>query len=104
MAILGIVDNIFVIRYFELKTTLDSKHTPLSSLVEFAREIINNNSWERQMFVNDHLSRCQCHIYINHSDIYSSTHWRPYTRNYSLIDYSIVFPDNLKALLQNTDF
>ena len=104
LAILDIVDNTFVIRYFELKTTLDSKHTLLSSLVEFAREIINNNSWERQIFVNDHLSRCQCHIYINHSDIYSSTHWRPYTRNYSLIDYSIVFPDNLKALLQNTDF
>ena len=30
--------------------------------------------------------------------------WREYTRNYSLIDYSIVFPNNIKNLLKNTKF
>ena len=50
------------------------------------------------MFVNEKVSRCQCYIYINHNDYFKSDKWRQYTRNYSLIDNSIVFPNNLKEV------
>lgn len=103
LSILDIVDDIFVIRYFELKTTIDAEYNHNSSVVEFAREMVTNN-WYRDVVVNDRVSRCQCHIYINHSNYYNSRKWREYTRNYSLIDYSIVFPNNLKQLLKNSEF
>lgn len=35
---------------------------------------------------------------------FDSKKWREYTRNYSLIDYSIVFPNNIKSLLKNTQY
>ena len=102
-SILDRVDNTFVIRYFELKTILDAMHESHSSVVEFAREI-PANSYYRYVFVNEKVSRCQCHIYINHSDFYKTDKWREYTRNYSIIDYSIVFPNNIKSLLKDTEY
>lgn len=105
LSILDIVNDTFVIRYFELKTIIDADHSAHSSVVEFAREIPTNNYY-RDVYVNDRVSKCQCHIYIHHSDssYFDPKKWREYTRNYSLIDYSIVFPDNIKKLLKNTDF
>lgn len=103
LSILEHVNDTFVIRYFELKTIIDALHEHHSSIVEFAREIPNNN-WYREIVVNNRVSKCQCYIYIHHSDFYSSTKWREYTRNYSLIDYSIVFPNNIKKLLKNTEY
>ena len=103
LSILDYVNDSFVIRYFELKTTIDANHKHNSSVVEFAREIPTNN-YCRDIFVNERVSRCQCHIYINHSNYSNEKKWRKYTRNYSLIDYSIVFPNNIKKLLKNTEF
>lgn len=105
LSILNIVNDTFVIRYFELKTIIDSTHEPHSTVVEFAREIPTNNYY-RDVYVNDRVSKCQCHIYIHHSNswYFDETKWREYTRNYSLIDYSIVFPNNLKRLLKNTEY
>ena len=103
LSILDNVDDTFVIRYFELRTTIDSEHEHHSSVVEFAREIPTNNYY-RDVFVNERVSKCQCHIYIHHSDYFDDDKWRGYTRNYSLIDYSIVFPNNLKELLKDTEY
>lgn len=104
LSILDIVNDTFVIRYFELKTIIGADHTPHSSVVEFAREI-PTKTYYRDVYVNDRVSKCQCHIYIHHSNssYFDETHWREYTRNYSLIDYSIVFPNNIKKLLKNTE-
>ena len=103
LSILDNVDDTFVIRYFELRTTIDSEHEHHSSVVEFAREIPTNNYY-RDIFVNERVSKCQCHIYIHHSNYFDDDKWRGYTRNYSLIDYSIVFPNNLKELLKDTEY
>lgn len=104
LSILDIVNDTFVIRYFELKTIIGADHTPHSSVVEFAREI-PTKTYNRDVYVNDRVSKCQCHIYIHHSNsrYFDATRWREYTRNYSLIDYSIVFPSNIKKLLKNTE-
>lgn len=106
LSILDKVNDTFVIRYFELKTDIDAEHKCSSSVVEFAREIITDDYYST-VAVNDRVSRCQCHIHIYHfpSNHYmNDKHWREYTRNYSLIDYSIVFPNNIKALTQDTEF
>ncbi len=114
LSILDIIDGIFVIRYFELKTIIDANHNRNSSVVEFAREIPtdkNNRNYYgynygSSMYVNERVAKCQCHIYIYHHSGYyvNPEKWRQYTRNYSLIDYSIVFPNNIKKVLKNTDF
>lgn len=103
LSILDIVNNTFVISYFELKTIIDAQHEHHSSVVEFAREI-PVRSYYREIFVNERVSKCQCYIYINHSGYCDECKWRKYTRNYSLIDYSIVFPNNIKRLLKNTEY
>lgn len=103
LSILDKVNDTFIIRYFELNTIIDALHEHHSSVVEFAREIPNNN-WYRDVFVNERVSRCQgcIHIYHGNSGYFYPIKWREYTRNYSLIDYSIVFPNNIKKLLKNT--
>lgn len=105
LSILDYIDDTFVIRYFELKTIIDANHNSNYSVVEFAREIPTTNYY-RDVYVNDRVSRTQCHIYIYHHYGFNidDTKWRQYTRNYSLIDYSIVFPNNIKELLKNTEF
>lgn len=105
LSILDNVNDTFVVRYFELKTTIDALHNHYSSVVEFAREIPNNN-WYRDVFVNERVSKCQGCIHICHGDssYFNPVRWREYTRNYSLIDYSIVFPNNIKKLLKNTEY
>lgn len=102
-SILDIINNTFVIRYFELKTIIDALHKHHSSIVEFAREI-PSKSYDREVYVNERVSKCQCHIYINHSDYCDTGKWRKYTRRYSIIDYSIVFPNNIKKLLKDTEY
>ena len=59
-----------------------------------------------EVYVNGRVSRTQCHIYIYHGNGWyvNDKQWRQYTRRYSLIDNSIVFPNNLKKLLQNTEY
>ena len=105
LSILDKVNDTFIVRYFELKTTIDAQHEHYSSVVEFAREIPNNN-WYRDVFVNERVSKCQgcIHIYHGNSNYFDPAKWREYTRNYSLIDYSIVFPNNIKKLLKNTQY
>lgn len=105
ISILDKIKDTFVIRYFELKTVIDAAHEHNTSVVEFAREIPTDNYY-RDIYVNDRVSKCQCHIYIYHSNsgYFDTKNWRAYTRNYSLIDYSIVFPSNIKKLLKNTEF
>ena len=95
LSILDKVDNTLIVRYFELKTTIDSQHQAKSSVVEFGREIPDKTS-KRAVYVNDRVSRCQGCIHICHSNYYDERKWREYTRNYSLIDYSIPFPNNIK--------
>lgn len=97
------VNNTFVIRYFELKTIINALHEHHSSIVEFAREIPTRNYY-RDVFVNERVSKCQCNIYIHHSGYFDEKKWRQYTRNYSIIDYSIVFPNNMKNLFKNTEY
>ena len=103
LSILDKENDTFIVRYFELKTIIDALHEHHSSVVEFAREIPNNN-WYRDVFVNERVSKCQGCIHICHGDsnYFYPVKWREYTRNYSLIDYSIVFPNNIKKLLKNT--
>lgn len=105
LSILDYVDNTFVIRYFELRTVIDAEHNHNSSVVEFAREIPNNHYY-RYIFINERVSKCQSYIYIHHSnsDYINENKWREYTRNYSLIDYSIVFPNNIKKIMKNTEY
>lgn len=103
LSILDYINDTFVIRYFELRTIIDSLREHHSSIVEFAREI-PNSKYNREVFVNETVSKCQCHIHISHSGFYDEKIWRKYTRNYSIIDYSIVFPDNIKKLLKDTEF
>lgn len=103
LGLLDYVNNTFVIRYFELRTIIDAEHKHSSSVVEFAKEIVTD-SYYRDVVVNDRVSRCQCHIYISHSDYADSKKWREYTRNYSIIDYAIIFPNNIKNLMKNTEY
>ena len=105
LSMLDMVNDTFVIRYFELKSCIDAEHKHHSSVVEFAREI-PTNTYYRKVYVNDRVSRCQSHIYIYHGDngYFNPKKWREYTRNYSIIDYSIVFPNNIKRLLKKTEF
>jgi hypothetical protein len=103
LSILDIVNDTFVIRYFELKSCLDAQYNRSFSVVEFAREIPTSNYYS-EVFVNERVSRSQCHIYIHHSNYFDPKKWREYTRNYSLIDYSIVFPNNMKKLLKDTEY
>lgn len=105
LSILDIINDTFVIRYFELRTIIDAEHKQHSSVVEFAREIITNNSYYRNIYVNDRLSICQYHIYIYHNNdgFISGKKWREYTRD-SLTNYSLVFPNNIRKLLKNTKF
>lgn len=67
-SILDYINETFVIRYFELKTIIDSEHKARSSIVEFAREMIGDKC-SSNLCVNDRVSRTQCHIYISHSRI-----------------------------------
>lgn len=105
LSILDKVNDTFVIRYFELKTIIDAMHESHSSVVEFAREILTDNCY-REIFVNGRVAKCQWYIYIHHRNnlYFNAKKWRKYTRNYSLIDYSIVFPNNIKKLLKNTEY
>lgn len=100
LSILNKVDDTLIIRYFELKTIIDAMHKHSSSIVEFAREIIKDK--DSEIFVNEKVSKCMGYTYICHSDYYAVDKWRKYTRYYSLIDTSIVFPYNIKKLLNNT--
>lgn len=101
LSILDKANDTLVVRYFELRTIIDAFHNRTSSIVEFAREIPDKTR-NRAVYVNERVSRCQCYIYIHHSDYFDSKKWREYTRNYSIIDYSIVFPNNIKNILKNT--
>ena len=105
ISILDMVNDTFVIRYFELKSCIDAKHKHHSSVVEFAREI-PTNTYDRAVYINERVAKCQSHIHIYHddNDYINSQRWKRYTRNYSLIDYSIVFPNNIKKLLKDTEF
>lgn len=105
LSILNYINNTFVIRYFELKTVIDAEHKHNSSVVEFAREIPSRNYY-RDVFVNERVSKCQGCIHIYHFDnkYILTNRWRQYTRNYSLIDYSIVFPNNIKNLMKGTEY
>ena len=103
LSILDKVNDILVIRYFELKTIIDANHNATSSVVEFGREIPDKTS-NRAVYVNEKVAKCQCYIHINHSNYYDTKKWREYTRNYSLIDYSIAFPNNIKSILKETIF
>lgn len=103
LSILNKVNNTFIIRYFELKTVINAIHESHSSVVEFAREIPTNNLC-RDVYINERVSKSMFHIYIHHSSYYDETKWRKYTRSYSLIDYSIVYPNNIKKLLKNTKY
>ena len=105
ISILDKVNNIFVIRYFELKTVIDAMHEHHTSVAEFAREIPTDNYY-RDVYVNERVSKCQQYIYIYHDNGYyiNDKKWRQYTRGYSLIDYSIVFPNNIKKLLKDTEY
>lgn len=105
LSILDKVNNTLVIRYFELKTIIDAMHEHHSSVVEFAREIPTDNYY-RDVYVNERVSKCQQYIYIYHDNGYyiDDKKWRQYTRGYSLIDNSIVFPNNIKKLLKDTEY
>lgn len=103
LSILDKVNNTLIIRYFELKTTIDYNHGTSLSIVEFGREIPDKTR-NRAVYVNDRVSRCQGCIYINHNNYCDEISWREYTRNYSLIDYSIPFPNNIKNILKDTIF
>lgn len=103
LSILDLIDDTFVVRYFELKTVMKENHKFCSSVVEFAREIPTRNTY-REVFVNERVSKCQGCNYVIHSNYCNTQKWRLYTRNYSLIDYSIVFPNNIKELLKNTEY
>ena len=105
LSILNIVNNTFVIRYFELKTIIDANHEHHSSIVEFAREIISDNA-SSYIYVNERVAKCRYYIRIYHSNspFIDEKKWRESTRSYSIINYSIVFPNNIKKLLKNTKF
>lgn len=101
LSILDKVNDTLIIRYFELRTIIDVNHNVTSSVVEFGREIPNKTS-NRAVYVNEKVSKCQCYIHINHNNYYDAKKWREYTRSYSLIDYAIVFPNNIKNVLKDT--
>ena len=105
LSILDYINDTFVIRYFELKSTIGPTHKHSYSVAEFGREIPMENLYP-EVYVNGRVSRTQCHIYIYHGNGWyvNDKQWRQYTRRYSLIDNSIVFPNNLKKLLQNTEY
>ena len=103
LSILDKVNNTLIVRYFELKTIIDANYDKTSSVVEFGREIPDKTR-NRAVYVNERVSRCQGCIYINHSNYCDENNWREYTRNYSLIDYSIAFPNNIKEVLKDTSY
>ena len=105
LSILERVNNQYVIRYYELKTIIDANYKHHSYVSEFAREIVTDD-WYREIFVNERVSKCTGHIYIYHGNDYyiDDKKWRSYDRGYSLIDYSIVFSNNLKKLFKNTEY
>ncbi len=106
LSILDYINDTFVIRYFELKSTIGPTHKHSYSVAEFGREIPTRNSYYQNVYVNGRVSRTQRHIYIYHGNGWyiNDKKWRQYMRNYSLIDYSIVFPNNLKQVLKNTQY
>jgi hypothetical protein len=103
LSILDKVNSTLIVRYFELVTDVDKNHNTTSSVVEFGREIPNKTN-NRTIYINDRVSKCQGCIYISHSNYCNEKKWREYTRNYSLIDYSIPFPNNIKKVLKDTPY
>ena len=103
LSILDKVNSTLIVRYFELVTDVDKNHNTTSSVVEFGREIPNKTN-NRTVYINDRVSKCQGCIYISHSNYCNEKKWREYTRNYSLIDYSIPFPNNIKKVLKDTPY
>lgn len=105
LSILSYVNNKFVVRYFELKTVIDAKYNRNSSVVEFAREIIGENK-NSNLFINERVSKNQGPVNIYHinNNYIHADKWRKDTRNYILISYSIVFPNNIKKLMKNTEY
>lgn len=99
LSVLEKVNDTFVIRYFELRSTYDFKTGFTRSIKEFGRELAFEYD---EVFVNDRVSKCQGTIYISHLN--NAGEWRKYTRNYALIGGTIIYPHNIKELLKDSPY
>ena len=99
LQLLDKIDNIFILRTFELYTSYN-KDKMESHITEFMRTIIEKDE------INDFTSNQVCnhmgYMYIHH---YSSfTHWKKRNFRWAYRDVmGIVSPYNIKSLLQNTE-
>ena len=102
------VDGQLVIRYFEAKSLIN-KYKDMDnfrkSVVEFAREFVDyekKNYYDGGLFVNERVSRNTGPSVVYHFEVKNK--WRSYTKYYSLVGNTIVFPNNLQPVLRNTDY
>lgn len=102
------VDGQLVIRYFEAKSIIN-KYKDMDnfrkSVVEFAREFVDyekKSYYDEGLFVNERVSRNTGPSVVYHFEVKNK--WRSYTKYYSLVGNTIVFPNNLQSVLRNTDY
>ena len=99
ISVLEKVNDTFVIRYFELRSTYNYKTGFTRSVKEFGRELAFEYD---EVFVNNRVSKCQGTIYISHLN--NPGAWRQYTRHYKLVCGSIIYPHNIKELLKDSPY
>lgn len=94
------VDTQLVMRIFEIKSTYSKNNYKFTaSCVEYARILPLMRDC---IFVNDRVSKNTGPVYIYHYSDFSE--WRKYTRYYGLSSKGYVYPNNLKRILQNTEY
>lgn len=99
LQLLDKVDDVFVLRTFELYSTYNNykvNHT----MTEFMRSIIENNDCED--FVTNQVHNHMGYMYIAHYQTF--TNWYKRNKRWSYRDIiGIVCPYNIKSLIKNTD-
>lgn len=96
------VNTQLVLRLFEIRSNYDNRNLNYSftvSSAEYARMLpLEYNC----TFVNDRASRNQGPIHVYH--ISNPGKWRLYTRYYGLSSKGFIYTDNLKDILQDTEY
>lgn len=96
------VDSQLILRLFEIKSNYDSQNSYYGfkvSSVEYARMLLFHDEYT---FVNDRVSRGTGPIYIYHCS--NPGNWRKYTRYYGLTSKGYVYANNLKEILEDTEY
>ena len=96
------VDDKLILRVFELRSdynNINKDYSIRDSIVEYARIVIGERDC---VFINERVSRNTGPTVVYH--FRDAGNWRKYTRYYKLVNALLVFPNNLKSILNNTPY